>query len=478
MTHSHTPRAALAGALVAAALVLAGCATPGGGGGATSTPPPPPTPTTTGDTDTAANAFGLDPTAPIDAVIFNGGYKTDYVDYAADIVMTNFPDVKITVSASTQIAQELQPRFVAGNPPDLIDNQGANSIPMSSIIDQLAPLDDLWAATTDEGITVSDAVYPAAITTGTYNGKQVAVPYVMTVYSLWYSQSLFDTNGWTPPQTWDEMMTLCEQAKAQDLYCFVFGKEAASYWQWALLDSAIKSGGLDVINKVANLEPGAWSDPSIQGVLTKMYDAVQKGYFNPGGAGTQFTQAQAIWSNDQKALFYESGSWIENEMKEATADNFQMTAWPNPTLTADSALPFESLQAGASEVFVVPAQAKNVAGGKEVLRTMLSKDAASNFSKTRLAPTIVKDTVPADGYGSTALASAMALIENAGDNTWSYASGGFTTYYAMGNDLLAAWNSFLSGELDVAQMTSTLQGISDKAANDPAVTKVAYEFGS
>ena len=36
---------------------------------------------------------------------------------------------------------------------------------------------------------------------------------------------------------------------------------------------------------------------------------------------------------------------------------------------------------------------------------MLSKDAATNFAKTKLAPTIVKGTVPADGFGSTALVS-------------------------------------------------------------------------
>lgn len=453
---------------VSAALVLTGCAAPSGGSASQ----------TASNAVSADNPFGVTPGSTIDAVIFNGGYKTDYVNYAGTVLNSTFPDVKVAVSESTQIAQELQPRFVGGNPPDLVDNTGSGSIPMASIIDQLAPLDDLWASTNYDGTKLADAVFPSAIKAGTFNGKKVAVPYVMTVYSLWYSQSLFDANGWTPPKTWDEMMNLCEKASAQNLYCFVYGKEAAAYWQWMLLDSAIKSGGYDVITNVANLKPNAWSDPSIQAVLGKMYEAVQKGYVNPGGAGMQFTQAQALWSNDQKALFYESGSWIENEMKNATADNFQMTAWPNPTLTSTPALPFESVQTAASEVYIVPAGAANVAGGKELLRAMLSKEAASNFSKTRLAPTIVKDTVPADGYGSTALASAMSLMNKAGTNTWGYASGGFTTYYAMSKDLLAAWNSFLSGEMDVAQMTSTLQGISDAAAADPSIEKMTYTFGS
>ena len=48
------------------------------------------------------------------------------------------------------------------------------------------------------------------------------------------------------------------------------------------------------------------------------------------------------------------------------------------------------------------------------MRAMLSKEAAVNFAKTKLASTIVKDTVPADGFGSTALLSQIKLLSDAG----------------------------------------------------------------
>ena len=56
-------------------------------------------------------------------------------------------------------------------------------------------------------------------------------------------------------------------------------------------------------------------------------EIVKAGYFEPGGAGTQFTAAQAQWSNDQEALLYPSGSWIENEMKKTTKADFKMTGF-------------------------------------------------------------------------------------------------------------------------------------------------------
>ena len=85
-----------------------------------------------------------------------------------------------------------------------------------------------------------------------------------------------------------------------------------------------------------------------------------------------------------------------------------------------------------------------MAGGKELLRAMLSKDAATNFAKTLLAPTIVKGTVPADGFGSTALVSQTKLLDAAGTNIFSWI---FTDYYGMNQDQLVPWNSFLDGKI-------------------------------
>ena len=454
------------GVCLAAVLAASGCAAGG--------QPPAASPASSASAPADANnPFGVVAGSTVDAVVFDGGYKTDYVDFAAG-VMKQKMDVTATVAASANVGQELQPRFVSGNPPDLVDNTGAGSIPENTILSELLPMDDLWAAKNYDGDVIGDVVMAGVKETGTYDGKFVAVPYVMTLFSLWYSKSLLAENGWTVPKTWDEMLTLGEQAKAKGKYLFTFGKEASSYWQWALLDSATKEGGREVWLRVANLEPNAWSDPAIVGVLTKMKESVDKGYWVPGGAGTQFTQAQAQWSNDQSALFYMSGSWIESEMKMATKAGFEMTATPVPTLTTTPKLPFETVSASASERFIVPAKAANAAGGKELLRALLSKEAAANFSKTRMAPTIVKDTVPADGFGSTALASTMGTLEAAGDNIISF-PGLFTDFYGMGDDGNVAWSSFLSGDLSVEQMTARLQEINDKVASDSSITKNTYK---
>ena len=400
------------------------------------------------------NPFGMAEKSTIDAVIFNGGYGIDYVTFAAAILEKNHPGSTAKVSPSTQIAQELQPRFVGGNPPDLIDNSGAGAIGFSTIIDQLEDMTSLIEAPNLEGTPIKDTLFGGVTKPGTFGDKFVALNYVLTVYALWYSDALFQANGWTPPKTWDDAMKLGAEAKAKDKYLFVWGKEAATYYQTMAIASAIKQGGDEVRLSLENLEGDCWSKPAVQAVFTAMGEIVKAGYFKPGGSGTQFTAAQAQWSNDESALLYPSGSWIENEMMKQTKEGFKMTGAPEPTVDASSAMPYEAMHSTAGEPFVIPSKGANVAGGKELLRVMLSKEAATNFSKTRLSPTIVKGIVPEDGFGSTALVSQTSMLEAAGDKifTWN-----FVDLYGMNKDQLVVWNSFLAGDTDAAGLTSGLQ---------------------
>jgi N-acetylglucosamine transport system substrate-binding protein len=458
-------RSFLRGSLAAAALVplagtLASCSSPSSGGSSGGS-----------GTKSATNPFGLAKSSSVEAVIFNGGYGYDYVKYAADQVkqQKDFSGVTIKVSPSTQIAQQLQPRFVGGTPPDLIDNSGANAIGFNVIAKQCETLDDVFEANNYEGTKIADTLYPNVKVPGTFDGKFIAMNYVMTVYGMWYSASLFKDNGWTAPATWDDALDLGAKAKSKGKYLFVWGKEAATYYQTMSVNSAIKEGGDEVRLALENLKPNCWSMPQIQAVFKALAEMVSKGYFVPGGAGTQFTAAQAKWSNAEQAILYPSGGWIENEMKSATKSGFEMTGAPEPTVTTSSKMPAASLRAAAGEPFVVPSQSKNSAGGKEILRAMLSKDAATNFSKTRLAPTIVKGLVPDDGFGSTALVSQTKMLSAAGSNIFNYQ---FVDYYGMNTDQLVVWNSFLSGQTDAAGLTKGLQQITDKIAKDSSVKKL------
>ncbi|WP_286302524.1 extracellular solute-binding protein [Microbacterium suwonense] len=331
---SISRRNLLRGAATAALLLpfgatLASCAAPGGGSGDGDKKP-------AGDKTTADNPFGVAANSKVDAVIFDGGYGIDYVENSAKIMEgnKNLDGVTVKVASSTKIAQELQPRFVGGNPPDLIDNSGANSIGWNTILDQLEELDDVLDSDSLEGTKISDTLFGGVKAPGTFDGRFVALNYVMTVYGIWYSSSLFEENGWTVPTSWQDLKALGAAAKEKGKYLFLWGKEAATYYNTMVVDSAVIQAGDDFRIPFENLDPKAWSHPAIQSILEILHDLIASGYVKPGGGGTQFTQAQAQWSLDQDALLYPSGSWIENEMKKTTADNFKMKGFAELPSTA------------------------------------------------------------------------------------------------------------------------------------------------
>ncbi len=459
-------RTLLRGSLAATAIApvggaLAGCATGGGSSSSSSS-----SKTSKSSGHSKSNPFGVKSDSKVDAVIFDGGYGTDYVKFAGKQVEKKRDGVSVKVHASNNIKQELQPRFTGGTPPDLIDNSGANKIGINSILKEIDSLDDLLEAQNYEGKKIKDTLYPGATKPGTYNGKFKVLNYALEVFGLWYSKTLFDKYDWEPPKTWDDVLALGKKAKSKNKYLFVWGKEAADYYLTLAIGSAIKESGDDVRLALENLKPNSWSKPAVQDVFKMMHTCVKKGYFKPGGAGTQFTKAQAQWSKDQDAILYASGSWIENEMKKETAKNFQMTGVPTPALSNSPKMGMKALHSKPDEHYVVPSKGENSAGGKELLRAMLSKDAAQNFSKKILASTVVKGLIPDDGFGSTALVSQKKMLDAAGDNVFDW---NFRDLYGMGSDDITIWNSFLSGKMDVAELTKKLQKLTDKVRKDPDV---------
>jgi N-acetylglucosamine transport system substrate-binding protein len=455
-------RGSLAAAALAATGSLAACATSGTSSSTQSSSAP-------AGQVSDTNPFGVESGSTVDAVIFNGGYGIDYAEFAGKQVQAKQSGVTVKVTPVTKVAQTLQPRFVAGNPPDVIDNSGAGAIGIHTIRDQLAELNDIIEAKNYEGKVIKDTLYEGVTEPGTFDGKFIVLNYALTVYAIWYSASLFEQNGWTVPKTYDEMLALGEEAKGKNKYLFGWGKEAATYYQTMAICSAIKEGGDDVRLALENLKPDCWSLPPVQDVFNGLKKIIDAGYIKPGGAGTVFTASQAQWSNGEEFLLQPSGGWIENEMKDQTKSGFKMTGAPEPVVSSNSKMPWEALHSTAGEPYVVPSQGKNVAGGKEFMRAMLSQEAAVNFAKTKLASTIVKGTVPSDGFGSTALQSQIQMLEAAGSNVFSW---NFVDLYGMNTDQLVVWNSFLSGDSDVAKLTKSLQDITDKVAKDDSIKKV------
>ena len=458
---------ALAGA-GAGASVLAACA--GGGGGETTEGGG----SVTGDGEvTDENPLGVDGAAAVAAVIFDGGYGTQYAEDAGTKYQELYPDATVDVSGTVNIQQDLQPQFAGGTPPDLFDNSGAQKLAIDGLVPQLADLGDLLAAPMlDAEGTVEENLLPGVTSPGMFDGKFLGMNYVYTVFALWYSASEFEEKGWTVPETWEDLMALGEEVKGEGRYLFSYGgQNASNYYQEMALSMAAKLGGPEVLTKIDALEEGAFEQEAIVQAYDAMAEAVEAGYFEPGGEGIKHTDAQTNWVTGT-SVFYPSGSWIENEQADVTPEGYDMTGAPVPSLP-DSAMPHEAFHGTAAEQYFVPSGGENPTGGAEFLRIMLSKEQAENFAELTKAPSVIKDTVPEDGFGSTALASVNTMLQAAGENTFTY---NFSDWYGLGADSITNWTSFLKGDIDAAGLREAEQAMIDRVREDDSITK--FEAGS
>lgn len=401
----------------------------------------------------------------VEAAIFDGAFGTGYVGLAADLLTETYPGVRTRVVSVTSVASELGSRFVDGaTPPDLIDNSGGDPLAVAEMVDAFLPLDDVLAETNTEGEVIADTLQAGVLAPGTVGDKLLAVNYAVTVYGLWYSASLFAAQGWAVPGTWDELLLLGETARSLGTYLFVWGEDAATYYQELAITSAVKEGGHEVRKAIDNLEEGCWAHPAVTGVLEQLETAVRAGLFLREDT---YLAAQARWSQAQEALLYPSGAWIAHEMADQTAEGFEMTVAVVPTLTSSPMLPAGAIHSTATEPFLVPAAAANPDGGKALLRMLLSPEVARDFSRTNLMPTVVRNTVPTD-LNSSALDSQTRLLADAGENVFSWR---FAEYYGLNVEQGPLWASFLSGELTAAALAAGLQALTDRVRNDPSVER-------
>ncbi|WP_350278629.1 N-acetylglucosamine/diacetylchitobiose ABC transporter substrate-binding protein [Kribbella sp. HUAS MG21] len=423
-----------------------------------------------GGTKSDENPFAVKEDAPLDVVIFKGGYGDDYAKAHEAIYSKKFPQAKISHKGITDITPQLQPRFNGGNPPDVIDNSGASLLPMSTLAStgQLADLTALFDAPSvdDPAKKVKDTVEPIAIEAAQLEGKPLVLEYVLTVYALWYNKPLFEKNGWTPAKTWAEFLTLCEEIKKAGIAPLAHQGKHPYYIHQVVLDMAVKHGGQEVIKAIDGLEPNAWMHPSIKLAAEALLELKGKGYIMQGTEGLDHIQSQTAW-NQGKAAFIPSGSWLENEQKKVAPADFQTTATYTPLLDG-AKLPVECTEIAAGENFIVPEKAKNKAGGLEYLRIMLSKEAAGKFTELTGSPTIVKGA----GEGlklSPGAASASALLKSGGDNNWTSYFGSW--YSTMDKPVQSVVGELAAGRITADEYQKRVQKIADDTAKDPKTKK-------
>ncbi len=419
----------------------------------------------------AVNPLGLEAGTAVDGVFFEGGFGRSYIDNAADYFRALHPDNEMTVEGIQQVSEILRPRFIGGNPPDVIDNSGAFNIPMDSLVadDQLADLGPLMAAPSLDtpGKSFAETLFPSSQADGVFDGRQLYLNVAFTVSGIWHSSSLFEEKGWEYPRTWDGMMGLCETIKADGIAPWTYQGKFPQYMVFGCLMHLVhKVGGIETIKSIDNLEEDAWKSAEVLQAVSMMHQLAENGYILPGTEGLTHTESQAEWLQGN-AAFIPCGTWLENEMRELTPAGFDMVIKPVPGPDESS---YASVVAWPGEPYIVPANAANVVGGMEFMRCMLSRANAQFFAKE------ISAIMPVFGGSegielSSALQSALEVAE-AANGGFNYLSRGW--YSDLWTAAKNATGELLTNRISPDQFVETVQAAADAVRDDDDIPKYTH----
>lgn len=414
----------------------------------------------------AINPLGMTEPATGEGVFFSGGFGHDYIQYAADLFAKVHPGSTMSVEPIQGVGEKLRPRFVGGNPPDVIDNSGAGSLDFGALVSegQLMDLAELLDAPSLDtpGKTVRDTLFPGSQDGSMIDGKLYALNIAYSVAGIWYSDTLFKEKGWTYPKTWPDMLSLCETIKSSGIAPWTYQGKYPGYMIFGLLQGLIsKKGGVQPMVDIDNLVDKAWENKAVVDSVNEMYQLAENGYIMEGTEGLNHTESQAEWLKG-KAAFIPCGIWLENEMKGSIPDNFNMVINQSPG-EGNACL------AEGGEPFVVPSKAKNPIAGMEFLRALISKDSAKNFAvKVSAMMPVIGGT---EGVTiSSGMQSAVAMAEVCAGNVFPFMRyGGW--YSDLGKEVDAKMGDLLTKRITPGEFIEAAQKMADKVKADPDVTK-------
>jgi raffinose/stachyose/melibiose transport system substrate-binding protein len=203
--------------------------------------------------------------------------------------------------------QKIKTSIGAGTGPTMIWGWGGGGLKSYVEAGQVEDLTGWFG----DNAAIKDKILPSSFGAATVGGKIYAMP-IETVQPivLFYNKQVFAKAGVQPPKSWGEIMALVPKFNAAGVAPFSLGGQSRwtnMMWLEFLLD---RTAGSEVFDAVFAGEKGAWSDPAVLDMLTKIQTLVKANGFQKGFSSTTAD------SNADQALLYTGkaammlhGSW-------------------------------------------------------------------------------------------------------------------------------------------------------------------------
>lgn len=258
--------------------------------------------------------------------------QADALREAADEFMKANPGVKINFTFNGRDNRNLVGSAVsAGTKVTMMDANADNIKSMwSEITMDLTPyFEESYKSTGGEKYI--DKIMPSmsGLSAKLFDGKYSYFPYAPQAFMIFCNKNIFDDCGITKyPETWTEFMDACEKIKAKGYTPVTTDSNYATSWVGYYMSRLM---GNDEVAKLSN-DPSAWSNPKVLEAAKAIEDMAKKGYFDPVIETNTYPNAQQSMVINEKIAMYINGTWLPNEVKDSTPDDFKWGSFAFPTV--------------------------------------------------------------------------------------------------------------------------------------------------
>ena len=234
--------------------------------------------------------------------------------------------IDVVYEPSAEFETQIFVQVEAGNPPDVA------ALPQPGLMRNFAERGALIPLSS-EVVGKIDANYtPAWKDLGSFNGKVFGVFHRVNAKSfVWYPKQVFEAEGYKIPATWDEMIKLMDEMKADGYTPWSVGIESGAATGWAatdwMEDIMLRTAGPVEYDKWVNHEI-PFNDPKVKAAAEYLMDIWGDKGYTYGGlsaiATTNFGDAVTpLFAEKPKALLHRQGNFIIGFMPENVQANVE-----------------------------------------------------------------------------------------------------------------------------------------------------------
>lgn len=232
-----------------------------------------------------------------------------------------FPNENVTIALNEVDHNTFQENITTylQNPDDVIPWFAGYRMQFFAAQGLLGPIDDVWEAGLND--TLSEGFKLAS--TG-QDGQLYFVPITYYCWGIHYRPSLFEENGWTPPTTMEDLMSLASNMQDAGIVPFALGNDG----RWPAM------GTFDQLNFRLNgyqfhmdLMAGteSWTDDRVKSVFTEWEALLPFHLENPNGRTWQEAAAAFV---DKECGMMTIGNFVGNQFPEGDTSDLDFFPWP------------------------------------------------------------------------------------------------------------------------------------------------------